>query len=91
MAGKTFLGLLLGSCAVLAGCVHAKATYLADGNKGYAIKCNGMMGDWTGCLVRAGRMCGKNGYLVSYSDEINRNLIVECRSSAATSATTAKE
>jgi len=74
--------LILGTLTALGGCVHSKATYLANGRPGYAIKCGSFTTSWTACLVRAGKMCHKSGYLVSYSDEVNRELLVECKSGA---------
>ncbi len=83
MSTRRYAWLLMAALAALAGCSHSRLTYLADGKTGYAIRCDGMMTDWSACLVRAGRMCRKNGYLVSYSDEINRELLVECGTAAS--------
>jgi hypothetical protein len=68
--------------AALTGCTHAHQTYLADGQRGYSISCSGWGSDWSTCLIRAGRSCGPRGYRVDYSDEIDRRLIVRCRSQA---------
>jgi hypothetical protein len=70
--------LILGTFS-LSGCVHTKNTYLADGNRGYSVTCSGIMSSWSGCLVKAGRMCGKRGYLIRYSDEVDREMLVECK------------
>jgi hypothetical protein len=66
--------------AALCGCVHSKSTYLADGKAGYAIRCDSFTTNWASCLIRAGKLCRNAGYSVSYADEVNRELLVECRS-----------
>jgi hypothetical protein len=71
--------IVLLSCS-LSGCLHSHRTYLSDGKSGYSISCGGMFTSWTRCLVKAGRLCGKGGYSIPYSDEVNRELLVECRS-----------
>ena len=75
--GATVL-LLIASLAS-GGCMHSRATHLADGQRGYSISCAAVGHKWTSCLVRAGRLCGERGYLVSYADEIERELLVECK------------
>jgi hypothetical protein len=78
-------------CVVLVtlntGCAHPVATFLPDGQKGYAISCRGFTRDWKGCLVTAGHLCGSNGYEVAYSDEFQRELIVSCKGEHATGVT----
>ncbi len=64
--------------AALAACAHTKATDMADGNRGYAVSCGGG-GSWSKCLVRAGRVCRSSGYVVSYGDEVDGELVVECK------------
>jgi hypothetical protein len=68
------------SLTTLCACVHSKPTYLADGKPGYAIRCDSFTTNWASCLVRAGKMCRKAGYSVSYADEVNRELLIECGS-----------
>jgi hypothetical protein len=75
--GVTVAGVVIvGGC--LSSCTHSKAAYLSDGRAGYAVSCGGIGSTWTDCLVRAGRLCGAQGYSVSYSDEIDRRILVEC-------------
>ena len=73
---------LVSMAAALSACTHARATYLSDGQRGYSIRCAGWGSDWSTCLMRAGRKCGSHGYQIAYSDEIDRQLIVNCRSEA---------
>jgi hypothetical protein len=64
----------------IGGCVHSKPTYLADGKPGYAINCDSFTTSWASCLIRAGKLCRNDGYSVTYADEVNRELLVECKS-----------
>ena len=61
------------------GCVNSHGTYLSTGNRGYSLSCGGLATSWTSCLVKAGRLCGQRGYSIAYSDEINREMLVECK------------
>jgi hypothetical protein len=69
----------LTAAALLAGCAHDRMTYLPDGRVGYGVSCQHFYQDWSSCVVKAGRLCRGNGYTVSYSDEVNRELIVGCK------------
>jgi hypothetical protein len=72
--------MLLAVAAVsLAGCSSNRVTYLPDGRKGYAISCGHFYQDWSSCAIRAGRLCRAKGYTVSYSDEVDRQMIVGCK------------
>lgn len=66
----------------VSGCHHIQRTYLADGQPGYFIRCGGMSGNWADCLVRAGRLCGPRGYTTTYTDELDRELLVACKSAS---------
>ena len=64
-------------CATaVSGCSHVKRTYLADGQPGYYIRCGGA--GWADCLIRAGRLCGSLGYTTTYTDELDRQMLVAC-------------
>ena len=66
------------SVMMVEACTSVRATYLADGQKGYMITCSGPMKRWSSCVTRAGLVCGPRGYTVRYSDEIERELVVAC-------------
>ena len=68
--------------SAIGGCVHSKHAYLADGHPGYWVSCKGLTHSWANCLVKAGRVCGAKGFAVGYSDEIERQLLIECRAAA---------
>ena len=64
-------------CATaVSGCAHIERTYLADGQPGYLIKC----GSWAKCLVKAGRLCKARGFTTTYTDELDREMLVSCKS-----------
>lgn len=63
----------------VAGCTHSKMTYLPDGRAGYAISCSRFYQSWSSCVTKAGRLCRTKGYTVSYSDEVNGQMIVGCK------------
>ena len=65
----------------LAGCGSTRNTYLADGSRGYAISCKGMLNSWDSCLVKAGRICGARGYDTIDDDKYDRTLLIGCKSS----------
>jgi hypothetical protein len=71
------------SCLVLqlAGCVDRHVTYLPDGRQGRLITCGRLWQSWSNCLMKAGRLCKAHGYAVDYEDEVQRELIVTCKSS----------
>ena len=69
--------------AVLAGCTYRRVTYMPEGRVVYGVTCNRLYEDWSSCMVKAGRLCGSRGYTVYYSDEVNRELIVGCKSVTA--------
>lgn len=61
------------------GCSHTRMTYLPDGRAGYAISCGHFYQNWSSCVTKAGRLCRTKGYTVSYSDEVNGQMIVGCK------------
>jgi hypothetical protein len=63
----------------LVSCGGLRTTYLADGTKGYAVSCRGFLNTWDACLVKAGRMCGAQGYDIIESDKYGRTLLVGCK------------
>lgn len=69
----------------LAGCSSNRVTFLPDGRKGYAISFGHFYQDWSSCTIRAGRLCRAKGYTVSYSDEVDRQMIVGCKDTTAAS------
>jgi hypothetical protein len=70
------------ACTALVACASLKTTYLADGNKGYAISCRGFLNTWDSCLVKAGRICGPRGYETIEDDKYGRTLLIGCKSPA---------
>jgi len=70
---------VLALTGTLVGCTHNKMTYLPDGRAGYAISCSRFYQNWSSCVTKAGRLCRTKGYTVSYSDEVNGQMIVGCR------------
>jgi hypothetical protein len=50
--------------AALQGCATSNEVYLADGSKGYNIRCGGAVMNYGACLDKAGELCGPGGYLV---------------------------
>jgi hypothetical protein len=71
------VAVVCGGC--LAACTHPRMTYLPDGRAGYAISCNRFYQNWSSCVTKAGRLCRTKGYTVSYSDEVNGQMIVGCK------------
>jgi hypothetical protein len=68
---------LIALCSTLVtGCAHIKRTYLADGQPGYFVRC----GTWSNCLVKAGRLCGTRGFTPTYTDELDREMLLACKS-----------
>lgn len=63
----------------LTGCVSAESTYLENGSRGYFVDCSAWTVEWTSCLTKAGRLCKSAGFNVSFADELERLLIVECK------------
>jgi hypothetical protein len=47
-----------------------------DGRAGYAISCSHFYQNWSSCGTKAGRLCRTKGHTVSYSDEVNAQMIV---------------
>lgn len=66
----------------LVSCASLRKTYLADGNRGYAISCRGFLNSWDSCLVKAGRICGARGYETIEGDKYDRRLLIGCRGPA---------
>ena len=56
-----FVSVLLLLAAVV-GCSTVKEVDLSDGQKGYAIRCEGDTRPWAGCLSKAEKICGDSGY-----------------------------
>ena len=65
--------------AVACGCAQERATYLPDGRQGYAITCGRLTQSWGKCLEKAGRLCGRGGYVINYENELEHELLVGCR------------
>ena len=70
------------ACVALASCASLKTTYLADGNRGYAISCRGFLNSWESCLVKAGRICGARGYEMIEGSRFDRTMIIGCHGPA---------
>jgi hypothetical protein len=84
--GRLIVYILAVACGVgLIGCTHSRMTYLPDGRAGYAISCSRFYQNWSSCVTRAGRLCRTRGYTVSYSDEVNGQMIVGCKTASADS------
>ncbi len=66
----------------LAACGSLRTTYLANGERGYAISCRGLLNTWDSCLVKAGRICGARGYDTIEGDKYDRSLIIGCKAPA---------
>jgi hypothetical protein len=66
----------------LVSCGGLRKTYLADGTRGYAIACRGLLNTWDSCLVKAGRICGAHGYNVIEGDSYSRTLLIGCKAPA---------
>jgi hypothetical protein len=62
-----------------AACSSQHATYAPDGRRGYVITCGGYLNDFSNCLVKAGRACGKNGYETLKGNEDDRSLLIACK------------
>lgn len=71
------------SALALVACSSQHATFLADGSKGYMIKCSGYLNSWESCLVKAGKICRSRGYDTIRSEEYDRALLIGCKSPAA--------
>jgi hypothetical protein len=67
----------------LSACGSLRTTYLANGDKGYAISCRGLLNTWDSCLVKAGRICGSRGYDTIEGDKYDRTMIIGCKAPAA--------
>ncbi len=76
----------LGAVAAIAlvACSGPRTVYQPDGSKGYAITCKGLFNSWSSCLEKAGKLCGTRGYTAIRSEEYDRELMVSCKSAAAT-------
>ena len=67
----------------LVSCANSsRTTYLADGSRGYAVACRGILNTWDSCLVKAGRICGARGYNTINEDQYDRTLLFGCKSGA---------
>ncbi len=75
---KTMSGLALLLAFTLTGCSSARTTYLPDGHKGYIVLCRRPLHRWDHCLWVAGRICGSQGYVIRYGDEIDREMTIAC-------------
>ena len=72
---------------LMQGCgTTASSVYLADGSKGYQIRCGAIVGETYGnCLAKAGSLCGGSGYTVVRQDSSNvfiDSIFVRCNAAA---------
>jgi hypothetical protein len=72
------------AAVTLVSCGSLRTTYLANGTKGYAIACRGLLNTWDSCLVKAGRICGTRGYDIIEGDKYDRSLLIGCKAPATT-------
>jgi hypothetical protein len=70
------VGFSVGLC--LTACVSVKKTYTQSGLPAYSMSCSSPLSSWRGCLVKAGRTCGRKGYAIVYSDEVERLIMIRC-------------
>ena len=79
MHSRPLLGIVpLLAGVTVAGCTHARPTFLPDGNRGFSLSCGSVFNSWLGCLSKAGKRCGATGYTVTYSNEVDREMLIEC-------------
>jgi hypothetical protein len=71
------------SSIALVSCASLRTTYLANGDKGYAISCHGFLNSWDSCLIKAGRICGTRGYDIIEGDKYDRAILIGCKPTAA--------
>jgi hypothetical protein len=71
--------LLISGFLAASACSSLPTTYLANGQKAYAIACKGVLNSWESCLVRAGKVCGARGYDTIRSEEYDRELVFACK------------
>lgn len=72
---------------LLQGCAtSATGVFLADGSKGYQIRCGAIAGPTYGdCLAKAGSVCGSHGYTVVRQDSSSifvDSIFVKCTAPA---------
>ena len=61
-------------------CSTQHPTYAPDGRRSYVITCNGVLNNYSSCLVKAGRACGPHGYdTLKESSEEDRTLFISCK------------
>jgi hypothetical protein len=71
--GLVSLGLALVACST------QSATFAPDGRRAFVVTCGGYLGNWSSCLVQAGKACGSRGYDRIEGDEDARRLLVACK------------
>jgi hypothetical protein len=71
------------SSVAFVACSSQRATYLADGAKGYVITCKGYLNNWESCLIKAGKICRTRGYDTIRSEEYDRYLLIACKTTTA--------
>jgi hypothetical protein len=79
MLNATKIVVLIVAAISLTACISVKRTYTKDGDAAYSIACGAWTSDWRACLVKAGRICAKKGYVTTYADEVDRLLVISCR------------
>jgi hypothetical protein len=65
--------------AILVACSTQSATFAPDGRRAFVVTCGGYLGNWSSCLVQAGKACGSRGYDRIEGDEDDRRLLVACK------------
>ncbi len=72
---------------LMQGCATTvSGVFLADGSKGYQIRCGAIVGETYGnCLARAGTICGARGYTIVRQDSSSffvDSIFVRCNAAA---------
>ena len=70
----------------LVSCTGVRTTYLSSGVKGYSISCRGFVNTWDSCLVKAGQLCGPQGYDTVHGDRYDRMLLIGCKQAGTATA-----
>ena len=63
----------------LVACSSQHATYVPDGRRGFVVTCGGFLGNWSSCLVKAGRACGNRGYETIKGSDEDRSILIACK------------
>ena len=79
--------LLVVLITLIQGCAtSASDVFLADGSKGYQVRCGAVVGQHYGdCLAKAGNICGARGYTIVRQDSNNifvDSIFVRCNAAA---------